>query len=270
MYLRLIPYTSERITMTPNLLDNPLVLNNLFFPRPSRPGTSNLPNVHDGTIPVAENVALGYRFYDHTPGSPVILYFHGNGETADDYDMFAGDFHRAGAALLVVDYRGYGWSTGKPLVSTLLTDAEAVLPALPGIIGQGRSVFVMGRSLGSAPAVHVAHKTPDAFKGLIIESGFAHEPSLFRRLAIPDAILKQVPSVFGNEIKMREVHLPLLVIHGERDTLIPVENGQALYDASPAAHKRIVRIPNAGHNDLLLHGLIDYFGSIRQFLRGNP
>ncbi len=256
--------------MSPNLLDNPLVLANLFFPRPAQPGTSRLPNVQDGTIPVAGGFALGYRFYELTPGSPVILYFHGNGETADDYDMFAGDFHRVGAALMVVDYRGYGWSTGKPLVSTLLTDAEAVLTALPGIIGKERSLFVMGRSLGSAPAVHLAHKNPGVFKGLIIESGFAHEPSLFRRLAIPDAILKQVPSVFGNESKMREVHLPLLVIHGERDTLIPVENGQALYDVSPADNKRILRVTGAGHNDLLLYGVADYFAAIQQFITSNP
>src|SRR5262249_31929390 len=151
-----------------------------------------------------------------------------------DYDDIAPEFHRAGAELLVVDYRGYGWSTGKPLVSTLLPDAEAVVPALSSIIGDKKSTFVMGRSLGSAPATHLAYIHPELFKGLIIESGFAHAPSVFARVTgLPQALVAKVPDVFGNADKMPKINLPLLVIHGERDTLIPVENGQALYDASP-------------------------------------
>lgn len=250
-----------------SLLDNPLIISNLFYPRSARP--TPMPNVTDGTIPVNDNIVLGYRYYKHTPESPVILYFHGNGEVASDYDMFADDFRAAGAALLVVDYRGYGWSTSKPLVSTLLTDAEAVLPALPDIIGQERALFIMGRSLGSAPATHLAYTHPEALKGIIIESGFAHEPSLFKRLAIPEALLASVPSVFGNQTKMASIQLPLLVIHGERDTLIPVENGQALYDTSPAAQKTILRVPKAGHNDLLFYAPRDYFTAIQQFITKN-
>lgn len=253
--------------MLPTLLDNPLIVNNLFYPRADSPGSSQ-PNVSDGSIPVADGVALGYRLYRHAHATPVILYFHGNGEIASDYDNLAPEFLRAGASLLVVDYRGYGWSGGKPLVSTLLTDAEKVVPALPGLLGRADApLFVMGRSLGSAPAVHLAAAQPAAIKGLIIESGFAHEPSLFRRLQIPDALLQAVPSVFGNEGKMANIHLPLLVIHGQRDTLIPPENGQALYDASPSAHKTIVTIPGAGHNDLLYYGMERYFAALTAFVR---
>jgi hypothetical protein len=254
--------------MLPSLLDNPLIVNNLFYPRADRPGGSALPNVTDGSIPVAEGVALGCRLYRHPHAAPVILYFHGNGEIASDYDDFAAEFLRAGASLLVVDYRGYGWSGGRPLVSTLLSDAEKVVPALPGLLGRDDApLFVMGRSLGSAPAVHLAAAQPAALKGLIIDSGFAHEPSLFRRLNIPDALLQAVPSVFGNAGKMARVDLPLLVIHGQRDTLIPPENGQALYDASPSAHKTIVTIPSAGHNDLLLYGIERYFAALTAFIR---
>jgi len=256
--------------MDPKLLDNPLVLAILFHPRAEEPERSRLHNVHDGTIPIQDEIALGYRLYVHKPGSPVIVYFHGNGEVASDYDTIAPSYHRVGTSLLVVDYRGYGWSTGKPLVSTLLSDVEAVRDALPGILAEAgladARFLVMGRSLGSTCAIHAAHLYPDLFRGIIIESGFAHTLPLLARLGVPADALADLPDPIGNVQKMQSVHLPLLVIHGERDMLIPVANGQALYDASPARLKYIVRIMRAGHNDLLYYGVREYFAAIKGFL----
>jgi fermentation-respiration switch protein FrsA (DUF1100 family) len=253
--------------MFSKLLDTPLILSNLFYPRADVPGTSDLANVSDGVIPTGDGFVLGYRLYVHTPNSPTLIYFHGNGEIASDYDDFAPEFQRIGVTVIVVDYRGYGWSTGKPLVSTLLSDAEKVLPALPDIVGQKNPIFIMGRSLGSAPAAHLAATHPKLLKGLIIESGFAHAPSLFGRiLGLPAGLTAKIPDVFDNAQKIATTHLPLLVIHGERDTLIPVENGQELYDISPSPEKIILRIPDAGHNDLIWHGRTDYFGAIKHFV----
>ena len=116
-----------------DLLDSPLVSSILFHPRPAKPGGSNQPGVTDGTIPVEDEVVLGYRLYAHRPGEPAILYFHGNGEIAPDYDNIAHAYHQIGVSLLVVDYRGYRWSTGTPLASTMPTDAQAVHSALPAI-----------------------------------------------------------------------------------------------------------------------------------------
>lgn len=251
-------------------LDNPLVIATLFYPRPAVAGMHLDPGVRDGTIPVAENVVLGYRLYPYRPGAPVVLFFHGNGEIAPDYDMFAGQYHRAGASLLVVDYRGYGWSTGKPLVSALIEDVEPVLAALPGVLESAdladAPLYVMGRSLGSAPAIHAAHTHPDRIRGVIIESGFARATRLLARLGLPAAITDHLPDPVGNDKKIAEIALPLLVIHGEHDTLIPIENGQVLYDASPASLKRILRVPGAGHNDLLLWDIDGYFAAIERFI----
>jgi alpha-beta hydrolase superfamily lysophospholipase len=251
-------------------LDHPLVLSTLFYPRPGTPGSNTLDNVHDGTLSVADDVVLGYRLYRHRPDAPLVVFFHGNGEIASDYDGIAPEYHRAGASLLVVDFRGYGWSTGKPLVSALLADVEPLLAALPDEL-QAAGVtppawLVMGRSLGSACAIHAAHQHPEQFKGLIVESGFARATRLLARLGLPARMLEGLPDPVGNERKIAQIELPLLVIHGERDTIIPVENGQALYEASPAEDKRLVRIPHAGHNDLLFYGGQPYFQAIRQFV----
>ncbi len=255
-----------------DLLDNPLVQSILFYPRPDQAGGSILPNTYDGTIPVDAGIVLGYRLYAHQnqPGAPVILYFHGNGEIASDHDFIARSYHAAGASLLVVDYRGYGWSTGRPQVSALLSDVQPVLEALPDVLRQAhltdQSLVVMGRSLGSAPAIHLARHYPARIKGIIIESGFAHAIPLLARLGLPPNLLVNVPDPIGNVRKIAEIDLPLLVIHGEEDNLIPVNNGQALVDASPASLKRIVRIPGAGHNDLLMFGTRTYFAAIQEFL----
>lgn len=257
--------------MDTSLLDSPAVLAALFHPQSAPMGRSRLPNVTDGHIPITADVALGYRLYRHEAGAPVIMYWHGNGEIAPVYDYFAGEFHRAGASLIVVDYRGYGWSTGTPRFSTLLSDAEMAADALPAILHvaglDDSPCYLMGRSLGSAPSIHLAHWRPEQFKGLIIESGFSLVLPLLARLGLmPPAM--DTPDPMGNLDKMRDIRTPLLVIHGENDQLIPVSNGQALYDASPAENKRILRVRHAGHNDLLMVEPDAYFDAIRVFLQG--
>lgn len=255
--------------MSLDLLDNPLINATLFYPRRAESGGNQRPGISDGVIPVSDDVVLGCRLFaaDHT--LPVVLFFHGNGEIASDYDDTAPLFQRAGASLLVVDFRGYGWSTGRPSVPTLLSDVDAVYETLPGLLGQAGLTgkwFAMGRSLGSAPAIHLVHQYSDSFAGLILESGFAHIVPLMARLGLPTERLTGLPDPVGNIRKLAEIRLPLLVIHGEHDTILPVENGQALYDASPAFHKRILRVPRAGHNDLLFHAPDAYFNAVGRFI----
>ena len=240
----------------------------LFYPRPARTGTSRVKGATDGTIMSGDAAELGYRLYPRAGGGAVILFFHGNGEVAPDYDDIAPLYWGAGASLLVVDYRGYGWSSGRPGIERLLPDAESAFAALPGILeaaglGDGPH-FVMGRSLGSAPAIHLASDHPDAWHGLIVESGFARVIPLLARLGFPLAGGAR-PDPIGNLDKVAGLQLPLLVLHGERDTLIPVSEGQALYDVSPARVKTIRRFAGAGHNDLLTYAE-EYFEAVHSFL----
>jgi hypothetical protein len=252
-----------------NLLDNPLILSMVFYPRTAAPGRHNPPHINDGIIPVAGDVVLGYRLYIHQPDSPLILYFHGNAEVASDYDDIATLYHRIGASLLVVDYRGYGWSTGSPLVSALLSDTEAIHQALPDILKNGGlsnpPLYIMGRSLGSISAIQIAHQHPDSFKGIILESGISQVVHVLLRWGFPANLLQGLDPV-GNFRKIAEINLPLLVIHGELDQIVPVSHGQELYDLSPTQHKQILRVFNAGHNDLLYRNAEAYFAAIADFL----
>lgn len=250
--------------MTLQMLDNPAWLETLFFPRQAQSSAGE--GFQDGTIPVEADVVIGYRLWVNYPDKPTILYYHGNGEIAADYNFIAPEFRRIGVNLLIVDYRGYGWSTGTPTFTSLLADVKPVREALPDVlqaVGKG-ALFVMGRSLGSAPAIEMAYLYPDDFKGLIVESGFATIVPLLVRRGIPADSFRETEPV-GNRRKVAELAMPLLIIHGEQDQLIAVEEGEAIYDASPATLKRILRIANAGHNNLL-RAADRYFSAIADFI----
>lgn len=262
--------------MSQHPLDSPTVINNLFYPRSVPPHRNPDETIQDGTVAIEDSVEIGYRLYIHHSSAPVLLYFHGNGEVASDYDSFAPYFHRIGLTLLVVDYRGYGWSTGTPLASKLLPDAQAVFDNVDTVfkkhgIVPARPLYLMGRSLGSAPAIYLAMNNPDAIRGLIIESGYADAPSLFRRLgiAIPDDLKDDLSLPIGNDEKMKQVTTPLLVIHGENDTLIPVSHGKTLYENATSQNKLLVIIPRAGHNNISFVDMTTYFGAIETFVTGN-
>jgi fermentation-respiration switch protein FrsA (DUF1100 family) len=128
-------------------------------------------------------------------------------------------------------------------------------------------VWIMGRSLGSAAALEVVDaagpENPPA--GLIIESGFAYTFALIERIGfvqLADAFESR--DGFGNLEKIARCRLPTLIIHGERDWIIPFSDGEALFEASAAAKKTLLPIPGAGHNDLMMVGQKAYFEAIAQ------
>jgi alpha-beta hydrolase superfamily lysophospholipase len=258
-----------------SILDQPAVLRVMFYPRRSWPGISLVSSVHDGQVEVEPGVSVGYSLHLAQPQSPLILYFHGNGEITRDYDSIAPLYTSLGISLLVADYRGYGWSDGFPTASSLIHDAPLVFEALGQILEEAglevpQRVFVMGRSLGSAAAIEVACHHQEAIAGLIIESGFAHTLQLLTRLGVMLEDMDETQDIFANLSKIGQISLPTLVIHGQADMLIPASEGVALYEgsAAPDDEKQLVVIPGVGHNDLLAVGADTYFEAIRDFVLG--
>ena len=128
------------------------------------------------------------RLYPASAEAPAILYFHGNGEIAADYDFVAPAYTALGLTLLVIDYRGYGASDGTPTATNLLLDAVAVFEAASDVFEDNllspAQLYLMGRSLGSAAAIEVALQAGERMAGLIIESGFADTLALLTRLGV--------------------------------------------------------------------------------------
>lgn len=249
-------------------LDRPEVLACLFHPRPGyRP--VDPANDNDLRIPVGDGVTVGGHCYRADPKAVSLLYFHGNGEIVEDYADLGPIYAQRGINFLVVDYRGYGQSTGQPTASTLLADSHAVLGFVAGWLKRQDftgPLVVMGRSLGSAPALELASHHPDVVAGLILESGFAHTGPLLRRLGANLAALNfDEHQGFRQLDKIRTVTRPTLIIHAEHDHIIPFGDGQALYDASPAPDKRLLKIPSADHNTIFAVGWRAYLEAVETF-----
>lgn len=248
-----------------SILDRPEILQFVFYPR--RDWTPTPLGASDHLVPVEEGISISCRFYAASTGSPCILYFHGNGEVACDHDWIAPFYNRAGIGLFVADYRGYGLSDGRPTFSSMTTDAHPIfdffLKTVRSLSHSG-PLFLMGRSLGSHSAVELALHYPEHVRGLIVESGAPNVARLARLFGLSSERLSDLEETISARI--RRITLPALIIHGERDSLIPPSEATTLYGEIGSQEKRLVIIPGADHNDMMLMGMEQYFSAIREFV----
>jgi uncharacterized protein len=178
-----------------------------------------------------------------------VLLLHGNagniGDRVPHVELLAG----AGFDVLAFDYRGYGRSTGRPGEQGTYLDARAALEALRGQDGVDPArVFYVGESLGGAIALELALASPPA--GLVLQSTFTSVRDMARLHypLIPPAL---VPDAYPSLRRIGRLRAPLLVLHGERDEIVPVMHADALLEAA-AGPKRMQHFAGAGHNDLVV------------------
>lgn len=264
------------MNMTPDIsqidysaLDRPEILYSLFHPRPeSGAGPETKEGVNDILIPVEDDVVIGARFHAAGKTALNILYFHGNGEIVSDYDELAPLYTRLGINFMPVDYRGYGRSTGKPTITSMMQDCHIILGFFIKWLDENSytgPIVLMGRSLGSASVLELAVKYKDLVQGLIVESGFAWTAPLLRLLGVDIETLGiKEEATFENIQKIAKFDKPTLIIHAENDHLIPLAHGEALYEACGSSQKTFLKIQGANHNDIFLRGLSEYMEAVRK------
>jgi len=256
-------------------LDQPFLLNFIFYPR--RWTSPCPPNAFDFFVRVDEEIFVACRFHVVKSGAPWILFFHGNGEVVSDYDEIAPLYHQKGINLVVSDYRGYGMSTGSPTLTHLIHDAPLIFEEVKKELAQrnlGENLWVMGRSLGSLSALQIAHQYQKVLKGMILESGFPNIVRIMTHLGLPPLSLN-AGTIEQDSLKMiHEIFLPALIIHGGRDSLVPIEHGRDMFQHLGTEDKELLIIPEGTHNDILPVGLKEYFSAIQKFIsrtaRGLP
>ena len=250
-------------------LDRPKITDMLFYPRPQ--WSPAPPGAYDHMVEVGSDVSVSCRFYLSGRNAPTILFFHGNGEVTADYDSIAPIYLQLGINLFVADYRGYGASGGTPSYTSMLADADVIHGYLTEVLesdGFSGRLFVMGRSLGAASALILAANYPEGIAGLVLESGAANPHRLLSRLGA-DADRDELARIeAARSAILQGVKVPLLVIHGEMDALIPLEDAQRLHEEVAAPQKDLVVIPDAGHNDIMSVGIDLYFWAIEEFVLG--
>lgn len=251
------------------LLDDVSYIGTMFHPRPD--GGPPPPGAEDHLIEVEPGVSLGARFYPTNPGGPSLLYFHGNGEVVSDHDGIAPLYHEIGVNLFVVEFRGYGRSTGNPTVAGLIDDAIPSAAYFHDLLDRGGysdARFVMGRSLGAGPALEAAANAP-RLRGLILESGAGNIRRNVERRGLLDTELGARLAA-AHEAKVARISIPALLIHGEVDTLVPLSTAETTRDLLTGTKPHLEVIPRAGHNDILWVGRDQYFTAISKFLSDAP
>ena len=253
-------------------LDQPELVRFIFYPRKHQGALRETSDTYSLSITITEDIKIVGRFYrsNEYKFAPTILFFHGNGEIASDYDFIGPTYQQMGVNLFVADYRGYGQSDGFPSFSSMIQDAHVIYREFRTYLLKNEflgSVSVMGRSLGSASAIEIAAHYQNQLACLIIESGFAHTYNLLKRLGIPSSLLPPEKEEMASTLpSIRKIKIPSLFIHGENDMIIPLDDGVALHKSVASENKNILIVPRAGHNDLLLLGPEDYMEAIRKII----
>jgi pimeloyl-ACP methyl ester carboxylesterase len=248
-------------------IDQPFILSHIFYPRKD---VSSCPvNAFDFPVSVDDHASIVCRFYIGHREWPWILFFHGNGEVVSDYDEISPFYHQKRLNLIVADYRGYGASTGIPTLTDLVQDAHVILREVRAELSKRTlrsDVWVMGRSLGSISALELAFQSQERMKGLIIESGFPSIVRIMIHLGVPaqGMNLKKIDQACLEKIE--KIYLSSLIIHGEQDWLVPLQNAWDIYHHLGTQEKELLIIPSATHNDIMMVGFKEYFNALERFI----
>ncbi len=209
----------------------------------------------------------GWWIPANKPNAKVVLYLHGNSQNIGGNLKHANRFHELGFSVFLPDYRGYGKSEGGfPSEAQVYADAQTAWTYLTQQRGiNPKEIFIYGHSLGGAIAIELASKHPEA-SALIVESSFTSIADMVHRdpkfAIFPIDLL--VHQKFDSINKVRSLTMPVLYIHGTADTIIPFGMSQQLFDATFAS-KKIVFIPNGGHNNNATVNRSLYFSSVQNF-----
>jgi pimeloyl-ACP methyl ester carboxylesterase len=224
----------------------------------------------DLTLTAEDGVRI-HAWYLPPPGEPrwTVLLAHGNGGNAShrlDRALFLQS--KLGAAVLLFDYRGYGRSEGSPDEEGTYRDARA---AHRWLIEEkrvpGERLVIFGESLGSAVALDLALARP--CRALVLESPFASVPAMARAVYPFLPLWPFVRTRYDNVAKAPRLTVPLLVLHGDRDEVVPFAQGRRVFEAAPEP-KRFFAIPGASHNDTYVVGGEAYWSAVVGFLETLP
>jgi fermentation-respiration switch protein FrsA (DUF1100 family) len=224
----------------------------MYFPETVRtaPAQAGLPEAEEVVLDTADGERVIVWHIPPRGDQPVVLYFHGNGGAL----RFRVDRFRAlvedGTGLVALSYRGYGGSSGRPSEDGLIEDARAAYAFATQRHPAARLVL-WGESLGSGVAVAIAAEKAAEKKiaRLVLEAPFESAVSVAASVYPFLPVRFLMKDQFRSDLRIRNVTAPVLIVHGDRDRVVPIESGERLYSLIEAP-KRFLRVPGAGHEDL--------------------
>lgn len=227
----------------------------MIFPAPAFDQQATASMASEGLKPVSiatpDGETLKAFFYPSKTKQAIILVFHGNGDAAAYQQIKAKTLINAGFGVLLVEYRGYGGSTGRPTQTGLIIDAKASYDFVRKM--SDLPIGLYAHSLGTGVAIKLANQRK--VFSLVLESAF---DSL---LAVAQKSMPWVPMQLLLKHKFRsdqiigKIKVPILFLHGSKDNIIPIKRARKLAKLAPP-NSRFVEINGAGHNDLAEFGTV--------------
>ena len=225
----------------------------MYFPDRARtmPVQAGLVGVEERVLKTPDGARVVAWYGKARPGQPTLLYFHGNAGSLVNRAPRVERFMAQGWGVYMMTYRGYGGSTGSPTETANVADARLAYGALVLEGVEPASIILYGESLGSGIAVRLATERPvggvvlDAPYTSIVDVAAQAYPFLPVRALIVDR--------YETTKYIAQVRAPILILHGERDMVIPVAMGREVFRLANEP-KRLVTFANGGHSDLYVDG----------------
>jgi fermentation-respiration switch protein FrsA (DUF1100 family) len=226
----------------------------MYFPETERtpPDAAGLPAAQEIRLDTADGERLIAWHVPPRGDRAVVLYLHGNGGALSHRAERFGALTADGTGLVAIDYRGYGGSTGRPTEAGFLIDAETAYAFAAARYPAAR-IAVWGESLGTGVAVALAAER--SIGRLVLEAPFTSAADLAARHYPFVPVRWLMKDQFRSDLRIASVAAPLLVLHGARDTIVPIEYGERLFGLAREP-KRFVRFPEGEHEGL------DRFGAL--------
>lgn len=225
----------------------------IYYPNPERvaPAQAGISGVEERMLTMPDGVRVVAWYAKAKPGNPTLLYFHGNGGSLAGRANRIRAYTAMGWGVYMMSYRGYSGSGGVPSEAANVADARIAYGALLMEGVPAESVILYGESLGSGVAARLATERKAA--GLVLESPYTSIVEM-ARLQFPwlPAGLFMVDRYETDKV-LPQVRMPLLILHGRLDGLIPFQMGEMLL-ASANAPKELAAFPNGQHNNLYAAG----------------
>ncbi|HTQ55023.1 MAG TPA: alpha/beta hydrolase [Bryobacteraceae bacterium] len=217
-------------------------------------------NARDMWLQSSDGVSL-HAWWVESPGSRLAtLYLHGNGANLSHRPGHLREMAAAGTSVLLIDYRGYGKSAGRPTERGLYRDADAGYDRLVAMGYRPHQIVVHGESLGSAVAADLAARRPCA--GLVLECPLTSLSAMAARI-VP-WLGGLFATGFNTRRKVAQVRVPLLVMHGDRDRTVPYAMGREVFAAGNQP-KTFWTVPGATHKTIVQDGGLRYRATLRAF-----
>jgi len=233
------------------------------YPKGAYDQAQSIPNLRDCWVSTEDGVKLHAWFAPAESAQATLLLSHGNGGNISYRYLLMRSLQRRHFNVLMYDYRGYGRSEGAPTEEGIYADGRAFFDYLltQPEVDRGK-IILWGTSLGGAVATDLAAHRPAA--GLILESTFTSGQDVARILYPFLPVAPFMHSKFNTLEKIKTLHLPLIIMHGDLDEILPIGLGRKLFAAANEP-KEFYEIPGARHNDTFFVGGEEYFGRIDRF-----